>query len=782
MESGQPSPRPREILFLGRQVTTHHRPDLFHAMMRLPWAERNLRMKFTTDLTDLNPATLGAYDALFIYGNAFFLTTAAQENAMEQFANAGGGVAAMHVACWSSPSSGKITAIIGGEFLGHYAIQEFSQVILDVDHPILKGLGTYTSVDEPYQFKNVSPDRTILTLRLGPGPETEMTWVRHQGQGRVFYHSGGHDEQTWVQPNFQELVTRGIEWVVKPGDGPEISALGKARIGNNGAVAVRATLAGTPERSAIFTRSGNRWFRPLLAGETPYETGSGSHTPGTDGPLRIGGAAEPLIALHSALTEPGGAVRQVLWSGRGGLPRIAAREAGSLSENGVALTVGTPPPGWAPELVMNDSGVSVAPVFVVRANEPNLDTVLVRKSGTAATEVILSEGQDLGAEDFPWPCGDLRDVRLSLNGAGLLAARVHGAGGGGRIVTRSDENWSTALATGTAIGGGDPVAELREVRLNDAGTLAVTAALESPGGISGAILRRMAGDWEIVLRDGPQPWLPAGESLELPADGGSCWIDPGSNLWTLADIAGPGGSSRALIHLPADGGPKLVCRTGTTIQPGGETITALGAPETWTCGPAGIACGELTVSPPDGPDRKILMRWRGRHALPLIECGKPISTAAGEVAVADFQVDGGGTAEDGKGGYLTYGGRWVIGTVSPDGKRRLIHGDAIHDLDGDGRDDWLEDALGGDPSKADGGNPLSGISGEPVGPRFRFLTKTGAPLVYSVEVSEDLETWTPAPAGPVESGDQTGVPAGYRRMELLLTDPGRFARVKVTAD
>ena len=44
--------------------------------------------------------------------------------------------------------------------------------------------------------------------------EEPWTWVRTQGKGRVFYTAWGHDQRTWGNPGFQDLVERGIRWAV----------------------------------------------------------------------------------------------------------------------------------------------------------------------------------------------------------------------------------------------------------------------------------------------------------------------------------------------------------------------------------------------------------------------------------------------------------------------------------------------------------------------------------------------------------------------------------------
>src|SRR5690606_5976892 len=46
-----------------------------------------------------------------------------------------------------------------------------------------------------------------------PGPEP-WTWVRTQGEGRVFYTASGHDERVWSKPEFHALLKSGILWSV----------------------------------------------------------------------------------------------------------------------------------------------------------------------------------------------------------------------------------------------------------------------------------------------------------------------------------------------------------------------------------------------------------------------------------------------------------------------------------------------------------------------------------------------------------------------------------------
>ena len=79
----------------------------------------------------------------------------------------------------------------------------------------MKGFTGFESWDETYvHTKHNEKDRTVLEYRVEGDKKEPWTWVRTQGKGRVFYTAWGHDQRTWGNPGFQELVERGIRWTV----------------------------------------------------------------------------------------------------------------------------------------------------------------------------------------------------------------------------------------------------------------------------------------------------------------------------------------------------------------------------------------------------------------------------------------------------------------------------------------------------------------------------------------------------------------------------------------
>ena len=70
-----------------------------------------------------------------------------------------------------------------------------------------------TSWDETYvHTRHNERGRTVLEERVEGGRHEPWTWVRTEGNGRVFYTAWGHDQRTWGNPGFHNLVERGIRF------------------------------------------------------------------------------------------------------------------------------------------------------------------------------------------------------------------------------------------------------------------------------------------------------------------------------------------------------------------------------------------------------------------------------------------------------------------------------------------------------------------------------------------------------------------------------------------
>jgi len=206
-----------EMLFLGDQG--HHKPSERFFQLTAALGTHGMDFTYTESLADLNPATLNKYDGLVIYANHPALAPE-QEKALVDYVESGHGFVPIHCASACFGNSPAYIALVGGCFKSHET-GEFETNIAAPDHPIMKGFPGFKTWDETYAHDQLSNDRTVLQTR-GDEP---WTWVRTQGKGRVFYTAYGHDERTWGNPGFQELLRRGILWAIGDQAAQQLAAL-----------------------------------------------------------------------------------------------------------------------------------------------------------------------------------------------------------------------------------------------------------------------------------------------------------------------------------------------------------------------------------------------------------------------------------------------------------------------------------------------------------------------------------------------------------------------------
>jgi putative membrane-bound dehydrogenase-like protein len=209
--NAMPSPEPRrlKVLFLGDD--DHHVPLERCRDVASTLGIRGIDLVYTDDLNDLNTQNLNRYDVLLLYAN-WLKIAPEQEKALIDYVESGHGFAPIHCGSYCFLNSPRITALIGARFKSHKT-GVFEETIVQPDHPIEKGLNPIESWDETYVHEmHNEKDRTVLSYRVEGDHKEPYTWVRTQGKGRVFYTAWGHDQRTWTNSDFVNLLERGIRW------------------------------------------------------------------------------------------------------------------------------------------------------------------------------------------------------------------------------------------------------------------------------------------------------------------------------------------------------------------------------------------------------------------------------------------------------------------------------------------------------------------------------------------------------------------------------------------
>lgn len=198
-----------KVLFLGD--AGHHQPRPRYDQLRPVMAARGIDMVYTDVMSDLNADNLASYDALLLYANIDKIDPP-EEKALLDYVAGGGGFVPLHCATYCFRNSDEVVALMGGQFQRH-GVGVFRTTIDNAAHPIMKGFGGFESWDETYvHHLHNEKDRTVLAYRVDAEGREPWTWIRTQGDGRVFYTAWGHDQRTWGNPGFQNLVERGIRW------------------------------------------------------------------------------------------------------------------------------------------------------------------------------------------------------------------------------------------------------------------------------------------------------------------------------------------------------------------------------------------------------------------------------------------------------------------------------------------------------------------------------------------------------------------------------------------
>ncbi|QJW89533.1 dehydrogenase [Spirosoma taeanense] len=212
--------RRTEILFLGDNG--HHKPSERVPQLMAALGNKGINITYTDRLEDLNLDNLNKYDGLLIFANWDSIPKP-QEKALLDYVASGKGLIPVHCASYCFRNSPEyVDKVVGGQFWRH-RMDTIQTRFTQPNSALTAGLESFKAYDETYLHSHLQADNNVLAVRPikadqakdKPGQAEEpYTWTRQYGKGRVFYTAYGHDERTWSQPGFQQLLERGILWAV----------------------------------------------------------------------------------------------------------------------------------------------------------------------------------------------------------------------------------------------------------------------------------------------------------------------------------------------------------------------------------------------------------------------------------------------------------------------------------------------------------------------------------------------------------------------------------------
>ncbi|MDF9798039.1 putative membrane-bound dehydrogenase-like protein [Catalinimonas alkaloidigena] len=210
-QQAETGPKPIQILFLGHD-SEHHNSEILMPMLAAPLFMKGINLTYTENQSDLNAETLSKYDGLMIYANHETITPS-QEKALIDFVEGGKGFIPIHSASFCFQNSEAYIDLVGAQFHSHDTAT-FVADIIQPEHPAMEGVEEFSAWDETYVHHKHNEDRTVLMKRVEGDHHEPWTWVREQGEGRVFYTASGHDEKAWSKPGFHKMIEQGVLWAV----------------------------------------------------------------------------------------------------------------------------------------------------------------------------------------------------------------------------------------------------------------------------------------------------------------------------------------------------------------------------------------------------------------------------------------------------------------------------------------------------------------------------------------------------------------------------------------
>jgi len=210
------------------------------------------------DPADITAEKLAGYDAIFLDSTTLnFLddpndaaVTEARRKALLDFVRGGKGLAGIHAAgdaYHSSPARGsqeapkgnwpEFNTMIGGYFKFHWLFPQPITVKIDDPKSPLTAMfhgqefqihdEIYTFVQDSFSRKNVHVLTSLDYAKMSDADKAKETaatkrtdgdyalsWIRHEGKGRVFYEALGHSEHVYAMTPIMTQVLAGIQYAL----------------------------------------------------------------------------------------------------------------------------------------------------------------------------------------------------------------------------------------------------------------------------------------------------------------------------------------------------------------------------------------------------------------------------------------------------------------------------------------------------------------------------------------------------------------------------------------
>jgi uncharacterized protein len=211
----------REVLIVGGDDYGYHDFDRIGGIFSSFLHDAGFHVDVTDDCSCFSTDKFKEYDVVICYMNRKELPDEQAQGLLDGIlgnpwsqSHTLKGFIGIHTASCSFPGSFAYRTMLGARFLAHPEMgDELTMNVKAPDHPIMKGIGDFTIVDELYLMEHYPPYEVLLTCDY-QGFERPIAWVKPYGLGRVFYLSLGHGEEQLCNDAVSGMIINGVSWVI----------------------------------------------------------------------------------------------------------------------------------------------------------------------------------------------------------------------------------------------------------------------------------------------------------------------------------------------------------------------------------------------------------------------------------------------------------------------------------------------------------------------------------------------------------------------------------------
>jgi len=243
LSAQNPPARKKRVLAWGDTVTAYQHDSISHALATIERLGRQSGAFDTYIRTDSqlvskrpipeparNTRNLNYFDAIFFMGTGDALGEPQKKDLLAFIRDDGKGFVGAHTgddAFFDWPDFGEM---IGGYFDGHpWSVFDAPVIVEDGAFPAMKPFPPrFTIRDEIYQHKNFSREKVHVLARLDASKldytkpnihradhDFPVAWAKMYGKGRVFYSTFGHADESWDNPQVQQMYLEALKWALR---------------------------------------------------------------------------------------------------------------------------------------------------------------------------------------------------------------------------------------------------------------------------------------------------------------------------------------------------------------------------------------------------------------------------------------------------------------------------------------------------------------------------------------------------------------------------------------